>query len=140
MYIFILTRGHFFIAFRDGGGERGREREKYQCERKITSIGYLLYAPGPGIICTWTGVQTHNLDMCPDQESNPQPCSYRMRLQPTEPHQSGQRRITFNFVCYQVSKTSAYNEYSTAFYRNNKQMGSSNFRQTNIIINHLLIP
>ena len=41
---FILTLGHFFIAFRERDRERRREREKCWCERQ-TSIGCFLYVP-----------------------------------------------------------------------------------------------
>ena len=47
-------------------------------------------------ISTWTQDRTHrdqdvtcNLGMCPDQDSNPQPFSYRTMLQPTESHWPG---------------------------------------------------
>ena len=45
-FFLILTRGHFFIAFRERGRE-GEEREgkKHQCKREIF-IGCLPYAPG----------------------------------------------------------------------------------------------
>ena len=73
--------------------ERGRAREKYQWEREI-SISYLPYTPRPGIIHSWIGIRAYILCMCPDQESNPQPFSYRTTLQTTEPHQAALRVIT----------------------------------------------
>ena len=79
---FILTTGHFFIAFwergREGGRERERERERHWCERE-TLIGCLLiHAP--------TRDQTHNLGMCSDQESNPWPFWSTEWPEPPEPH------------------------------------------------------
>ena len=53
----------FFIAFR----ERGREREKYQCDRE-TSIGCLPDTPRPRILLALTQDLT-----CLDQGSNWQP-------------------------------------------------------------------
>ena len=50
----------FLLLFREEGGSKTeRDRE--------TSIDSLLYVP------LLTGDWTHNLDKCPDQESNPQP-------------------------------------------------------------------
>ena len=51
-FFFILTQGHFFIAFRGRKweGERERERNIYQ-----------LF-----LMCSPTGDQTCNLGMCPD--------------------------------------------------------------------------
>ena len=45
--------------------------------------------PGLVIKSTWTGNQTCNLGMCPDQELNLQPFGYKTTLQPTEPHWPG---------------------------------------------------
>ena len=53
-YFKILNQGHFFIALK----ERGMvgEGDRHHCERE-TSTGCLL-------------IHTHNLSVCPDQESN----------------------------------------------------------------------
>ena len=59
--------------------EEGRERETLMSE-KHDQLPF---------VRTQTRDQTHNLGVCPDQESNPQPFSYRMMFQPTEPHQPG---------------------------------------------------
>ena len=66
-FFFILTWGHFFIAFRESGRKTGREREKHWCKRGA-STGCLPYVPRLGITCAWTGDQTCNLGMCPDPE------------------------------------------------------------------------
>lgn len=80
---------------KDGGGRKGifflflllffyfRERKR----EKETLIGCLPYASWPGIepttwVCTLTGNQTRNLVV------------YGMMLQPTEPHQPGQKFFT----------------------------------------------
>ena len=67
VYIFQCLPKGVFIDFREGGrGERETETET-ETERNIdereTLIGCL---PVPA----WTGDGTHNLGMCPDQESN----------------------------------------------------------------------
>ena len=76
---FILTQGHFFMAFREGQ----REGEKHRCDRE-TLTGCLLYVPQPGIeptawICTLTRNQTCDFLV------------YRLTLRPTEPHWPGQK-------------------------------------------------
>ena len=78
IFIFLSSpKGVFSITLR----EKGREREKHQCERE-TSIGCLPYMPG------WGG-WTHNPGMFPDHELNPQRFSYGTILQPAEPHWPG---------------------------------------------------
>ena len=57
-----------------------RERKRKRGKRKV-------YWLPP--ICVPTRHRTHNIDMCPDQEQNPQPLVYGTPLQPTEPRQSG---------------------------------------------------
>ena len=75
-----------FIAFREKGRERDRERE--------TSIGCLLYEPWPGIepatqVCALTGNETHHLWL------------YRVTLQPTEPpSQNGSIRFYVVFLSH----------------------------------------
>ena len=68
-FFLFLPKDIFPIAF----SERGREREKHQCERE-TSIGCLLYAPGLGNkpttqACAQTGNQTHSFSVT-EQRSN----------------------------------------------------------------------
>ena len=60
---FILTQGHFFIAFIERG--RGKERKRNIDVRETLIVCLLIHGP--------TGDQTHNLGMCPDQELNLQP-------------------------------------------------------------------
>ena len=72
-----------FLLERGEGREEGRE--KHRC-RRGASFGCLPYAPRLEVARTCTGDQTHNVGMCPEWELNPQHCSYRMTLQPTEPH------------------------------------------------------
>ena len=45
--------------------------------------------PGPQDQSRWTRDWTHNLHICPDQESNQQPFGYGTMLQSTEPHWLG---------------------------------------------------
>ena len=70
---------------RENERERGKEREKHQCEREV-STGCLPYTPGPGIVHAWTGDHTRNLVLCSDQELNLQLYGYGMMLQLTEQH------------------------------------------------------
>ena len=79
-FFHLYPRTVFFIAFR----ERGRKRERGR-ERNI-NVRDINWLPPLHI---WTGDWSHNLDMCPDQELNLQPFSYRMTLQPTEQHWPG---------------------------------------------------
>ena len=39
--------------------------------------------------CPDRGLNPHNLGMCPDQKSNPQPFGYGTMFQPTKPRQAG---------------------------------------------------
>ena len=75
---FILTWGQIFfsIAFRD-------REERRRRNINVRNINWLF------LVRAWTRNGTHNLGMCPDQESHLQPISYGMTLQLTEPHQSG---------------------------------------------------
>ena len=77
--------------------ERKGERETLTGERSIRWLPPVHTQdhrpqPLPGIICIWTGGRTpphldqesnRNLDMCPDQESNPQPFVYAWDYIPT---------------------------------------------------------
>ena len=63
-------------------------REKYQLVASCV-------CPVLGIKSAWIRDQTCNLDVCPDQESNPQPFGYRMMLQPSEPHWIGLGFVLF---------------------------------------------
>ena len=83
---FILTWGHFFIAFRKRRRERGKERETSMWERSID-----LLPP----IHTTTGDPAHNPVMCSDWESNLQPFGYGMTFQPTELHWAGPALLTY---------------------------------------------
>ena len=68
-----------FIDFRERGTERGvcvRERERNGADG-------LFPIPAP------TGNGTHNLGMCSEWKSNPQPFGQGMKLQPTEPPGQG---------------------------------------------------
>ena len=76
-FFLILTWGHFFFFSLLLEGKERREEHPWDREK---SIGCLLYIPRLVIICTWTRDWTHNQDMCPDQESNPQLFGYRMIL------------------------------------------------------------
>ena len=67
------TRTFFHCCEREGKGER--ETEKHQI--------------GLPPLCACNGNRTHNLGMCPDWESNPEPFSYGMMLQPAQPHRPG---------------------------------------------------
>ena len=69
--------------------ERGRERGRNINVREEHWVGFLLFAPGPGIVCTWTGDWTHNPGTHPAWESYPQPLGYGTTLQPTEPQGQG---------------------------------------------------
>lgn len=65
-FIFILTRGHFKIAFR----QRGRERDKHQLV-----ASHMLPDRDP---------------KCPNGKLNPQPLGYgTMTLHSTQPHRPG---------------------------------------------------
>ena len=59
LFFFLNPHEDIFIDFRQRGGEREREKYLYDKHRLLP-------------ICTPTRNQTHNLGMCPDQESNPQ--------------------------------------------------------------------
>ena len=77
--------------------EREAGKEKGRCERGA-SMGGPSYMPRPGITETRTEGRTHNLGICLDWELNPQPFGFRTTLQPTEPHQPGQKPgHVFNF-------------------------------------------
>ena len=68
-------------------GEEGRERIIDAREKHPSHLDWGLYGaptqPDQGL-----GIEdgSHNLGMCPDQESNPQLFGYRMMFPPTEPH------------------------------------------------------
>ena len=74
----------YLFIFRERGREGEREGEKHWCERE-TSVSCLLSDPW-SLTRDWT----HNLGMCPDQESNQWPFSLQDNAQPMEPHQSNQ--------------------------------------------------
>ena len=93
-FFFVLTQGHFFIAFRERGREQEREREtlieKHPLVASSTCLDWGSYALGLGVTWAQTGDQTYNLGMCPDWESDPhKPFSYRIMLQPAEPCRPG---------------------------------------------------
>ena len=73
---FILTQGHFCIAFfffrkREERREEGRKKETLMQERSINQLHTVCAQTGD---CTCpTRDRTHNPDICPDQEPNPQP-------------------------------------------------------------------
>ena len=74
--------------------ERKGERKKW-CKREA-SIDCLPYLPGPGIMRAQAGDGTHNLGVCPDWKSNPQPCGCVMTCQLIEPHWPGHIVIILN--------------------------------------------
>ena len=84
-FIFLSSPMDIFslLLEREEGGERNIDaREKHR-----------LVVPTPGL---GIGDRTHNLCMCPGQESNLQPFGYRMTLQPAEPHQPGSFFMALN--------------------------------------------
>ena len=75
---------HCFLA-REERKEEGR-KTSIVASHTLPDCGSV---PGPGIQPPWTRDLTCSLGMCPYQESNLQPFSYRSMFQPTEPHQPG---------------------------------------------------
>ena len=65
---FLLKKSYSFIFKKR---EKDRDSNVYQLPLK----------------CTPTEDRTHNLGMCPDQESNRQPFALQDDAQPTKPHQ-----------------------------------------------------
>ena len=65
----------FFIDFRERGRGKKRERKRnISVREKHQSIASCI---------NLTGNQTHDLGMCPDRESNPQPFGVQDNVQPS---------------------------------------------------------
>ena len=93
IYLYPRTFFHYFLK-----REEQREREKHWCERETSTL-CLPRVPVPEIICIPTRDWTYNLGMCLDQESNPQPYSYRMMA--NQLNYTGQAfSMLFDYIIY----------------------------------------
>ena len=86
-------RTFFSLLFRERERE---EKHQYESESWLDCPPYAgasegNHQAGPGVTCARKGNWTSNLGKRPDQELDPQPFSYGMMIQPTEPHRPGQK-------------------------------------------------